>query len=97
EYQTVHGSADDLAGRDVVNPVATLRAAARIAERHAQCPGAEAALEAALAAVRGRGIRTPDLGGQAGTTEVADAVLAELTAGATGVGVGAAEAGAGAR
>ncbi|MFD7417657.1 isocitrate/isopropylmalate family dehydrogenase [Kitasatospora purpeofusca] len=105
EYQTVHGSADDLAGRGVVNPVATLRAAARIAERHVRCPGAEAALEAALTAVRGRGVRTPDLGGQTGTTEVVDAVLAELAERAAGAGPGAAgeirasaaEAGAGAR
>ncbi|MCK8678560.1 isocitrate/isopropylmalate family dehydrogenase [Streptomyces lichenis] len=80
EYQTVHGSADDLAGRDLVNPVATIRAAARVAERHAGCPGAEAAAEAALAAVQARGVRTPDLGGEARTTEVVDAVLAELAA-----------------
>jgi tartrate dehydrogenase/decarboxylase / D-malate dehydrogenase len=33
EYQTVHGSADDLEGRDLVNPVATVRAAAAIALR----------------------------------------------------------------
>ncbi|MFF0292487.1 isocitrate/isopropylmalate family dehydrogenase [Kitasatospora sp. NPDC004615] len=78
EYQTVHGSADALAGLDVVNPVATVRAAARIAERHADCPGAEAAVEAALAAAQARGARTPDLGGTAGTTEVVDAVLGEL-------------------
>lgn len=105
EYQTVHGSADDLAGRGVVNPVATLRAAARIAERHAHCPGAEAALEAALTAVRGRGVRTPDLGGQAGTGEVADAVLAEFAVRTTGADAstadvstaGAGTAGAGAR
>ncbi|WNI18767.1 isocitrate/isopropylmalate family dehydrogenase [Actinacidiphila sp. ITFR-21] len=80
EYQTVHGSADDLAGRDTVNPVATIRAAARIAERHAGCPGAEAAVEAALVGVQARGIRTPDLGGESGTTAVVDAVLAELGA-----------------
>ncbi|MGW4813714.1 isocitrate/isopropylmalate family dehydrogenase [Kitasatospora cineracea] len=78
EYQTVHGSADDLAGRDLVNPLATVRAAARIAERHADCPGAEAAVEAAIAAAQAAGARTPDLGGTAGTTAVVDAVLASL-------------------
>ncbi|MFD5462350.1 isocitrate/isopropylmalate family dehydrogenase [Kitasatospora sp. NPDC127059] len=80
EYQTVHGSADDLAGKDTVNPVATLRAAAVIAERHAGCPGAVAALEAALAAVGRQGISTPDLGGRHSTTEVAAAVLDALAA-----------------
>ncbi|OKJ09069.1 isocitrate/isopropylmalate family dehydrogenase [Kitasatospora sp. CB01950] len=79
EYQTVHGSADDLAGLDTVNPVATIRAAARIAERHANCPGAEAAVETALAAAQARGVRTPDLGGTTGTTETVDAVLKELS------------------
>ncbi|WP_380283051.1 isocitrate/isopropylmalate family dehydrogenase [Kitasatospora purpeofusca] len=80
EYQTVHGSADDLAGKDTVNPVATLRAAAAIAERHAGCPGAVAAVEGALAAAGARGVRTPDLGGRHSTTAVVDAVLGALAA-----------------
>ncbi|MFB7469879.1 isocitrate/isopropylmalate family dehydrogenase [Kitasatospora sp. NPDC056184] len=80
EYQTVHGSADDLAGKDTVNPVATLRAAAAVAERHAGCPGAVAAVEGALAAAGARGVRTPDLGGRHSTTAVVDAVLDALTA-----------------
>ncbi|MFJ5841044.1 isocitrate/isopropylmalate family dehydrogenase [Streptomyces shenzhenensis] len=82
EYQTVHGSADDLAGRDLVNPVATIRAAAAIAERHADCPGAGAAAERALARVRRAGILTPDLGGHHCTTEVANAFLDALEPGA---------------
>ncbi|MFD8781661.1 isocitrate/isopropylmalate family dehydrogenase [Kitasatospora sp. NPDC059599] len=80
EYQTVHGSADDLAGRDLVNPVATVRAAARIAERYAACPGATAAVESGLRAVHAHGVRTPDLDGKASTTEVVEALLAELGA-----------------
>ncbi|MEU6311529.1 isocitrate/isopropylmalate family dehydrogenase [Streptomyces sp. NPDC047014] len=103
EYQTVHGSADDLAGRNVVNPIATIRAAARIAERHAGCAGAEARIESALTTLQERGVRTPDLGGRASTTEVTEAVLAELcgAAGARvpgpalGVGTGAHEPGPG--
>ncbi|MER5349300.1 isocitrate/isopropylmalate family dehydrogenase [Kitasatospora sp. NPDC002551] len=82
EYQTVHGSADDLAGKDTVNPVATLRAAAAIAERHAGCPDAVAAVEAALAVSEEYGVRTPDVGGRHSTTDVVDAVLGALTAGA---------------
>lgn len=79
EYQTVHGSADDLAGRDTVNPVATVRAAAAIVERHAGGAGAVAAVERALAAVSARGVRTRDFGGRHSTTSVVDALLAELT------------------
>jgi tartrate dehydrogenase/decarboxylase / D-malate dehydrogenase len=78
EYQTVHGSADDLEGRDVVNPVATIRAAAVIAERHGRCAGAVRRVEDALEAIGARGVRTPDLGGSHSTTAVVDALLAEL-------------------
>jgi tartrate dehydrogenase/decarboxylase/D-malate dehydrogenase len=82
EYQTVHGSADDLEGRDLVNPVATVRAAAAVAEHHADCPGAVAAVERALVRVRKAGILTPDLGGQHTTTEVVAALLDALEPGA---------------
>lgn len=78
EYQTVHGSADDLAGTGRVNPTATLRAAAAIAERHAGCPGAVGALERALRVTRERGVGTPDTGGAHSTDEVVAAVLAQL-------------------
>ncbi|GLX53008.1 3-isopropylmalate dehydrogenase [Streptomyces hygroscopicus subsp. hygroscopicus] len=80
EYQTVHGSADDLAGRDLVNPVATIRAAARVAERHAGCAGAVEAVEKTLRILDERGISTPDLGGRHSTTAVADALLGVLDA-----------------
>lgn len=48
EYQTVHGSADDIAGRGIVNPIATIRAAADILERHAGLAGVVARVEAAI-------------------------------------------------
>ncbi|MER6097952.1 isocitrate/isopropylmalate family dehydrogenase [Streptomyces sp. NPDC001728] len=80
EYQTVHGSADDLAGQDRVNPVATIRAAALVAERHAGRPGAVRATERALRALEERSVRTPDLGGRHSTTAVVDALLDVLDA-----------------
>ncbi|MDX6739805.1 isocitrate/isopropylmalate family dehydrogenase [Actinocorallia sp. A-T 12471] len=78
EYQTVHGSADDLEGRDTVNPVATIRAAAMIAERHAGCAGAVRMVERGLGALGRRGIGTPDLGGRHSTTAVVDALIDAL-------------------
>jgi len=84
EYQTVHGSADDLAGRDLVNPVATIRAAALVAERHAGRADAVGAVERALRTLHRQGIRTPDLGGRHSTTAVTDALLATLDAPGTG-------------
>jgi isocitrate/isopropylmalate dehydrogenase len=80
EYQTVHGSADDLAGKDAVNPIATVRAAALIAERHVGCAGAVRMVERGLAVLDRRGIRTADLGGRHSTTDVADALLDVLEA-----------------
>ncbi|MEV6984950.1 isocitrate/isopropylmalate family dehydrogenase [Sphaerisporangium sp. NPDC051017] len=78
EYQTVHGSADDLAGKDAVNPVATVRAAAVVAERHAGCAGAMRMVERGLESLGRRGIGTPDLGGRHSTTAVVDALLGTL-------------------
>ncbi|MEV7780219.1 isocitrate/isopropylmalate family dehydrogenase [Kitasatospora sp. NPDC088351] len=78
EYQTVHGSADALEGRDTVNPVATVRAAAAIAERHAGCTGAVRVVEQALESVVKRGVLTPDAGGRNSTTEVVEALLDAL-------------------
>lgn len=78
EYQTVHGSADDLAGRDLVNPVATIRAAALVAERHAGCGGAVERTEAALTALAAEGVGTPDLGGRHSTAGVVEALLDAL-------------------
>jgi isocitrate/isopropylmalate dehydrogenase len=78
EYQTVHGSADDLAGTGRVNPTATVRATAAIAERHAGCAGAVPAAERALRSARDRGVATPDAGGRHSTSEVVSAVLDAL-------------------
>ena len=77
EYQTVHGSADDIGGLGVVNPTAALRAAAAILEEHAGATGVAAALEAGLSRVRARGVATADVGGGASTDEVVHAVIGE--------------------
>ena len=48
EYQTVHGSADDIGGKGIVNPTATIRAAARILSHHQSCDKVLEATERAL-------------------------------------------------
>lgn len=78
EYQTVHGSADDIAGKGVVNPLATMRAAAAIVEEHGGAEGAVRALERALEAIDLEQIATPDSGGACSTAEVVEAALNEL-------------------
>ncbi len=75
EYQTVHGSADDIAGRGCVNPLATMRAAAAMMDRHAGCTGAELAMKAALRRLVETGVTTPDLAGRHSTDAVVAASL----------------------
>ena len=75
EYQTVHGSADDIAGKGVVNPMATIRAAAAILERHGGCNGAERIVDYTLEILHRRRIVTPDQGGSMSTKKVVDSFL----------------------
>lgn len=76
-FEPVHGSAPDIQGRGIANPLATLRATAMMfghlgLREHAR------ALEGAIDDVLARGPRPVDLGGSAGTGEVTDAVLSRL-------------------
>lgn len=59
EYQTVHGSADDLTGKGAVNPTATLKAAAAVLEHHGLCRGIEPAMNRAIEAITQRKILHP--------------------------------------
>ena len=77
-FEPVHGSAPDIAGQGVANPLAMLLSAAMMLrhglDREADAARVESAVEAALAG----GLRTPDLGGSATTRDAVDAVLAHL-------------------
>ncbi|MCC3264902.1 tartrate dehydrogenase [Arthrobacter gengyunqii] len=76
-FEPVHGSAPDIAGRGISNPVGAILSAALMLD-HLGLPSAARRLEAAVAAVTAAGIRTHDVGGSAGTEEVAAAVIEEL-------------------
>ena len=71
--EPVHGSAPDIAGQGVANPVAAIRAAALLL-RHLGHEAEAQQIDAAVQAVLEDGPRTPDLGGRAGTEEVAEAI-----------------------
>lgn len=73
-FEPIHGSAFDIAGKGVANPVATFWTAAQMLE-HLGEPDAAARLMRAVEAVCAAGIKTPDIGGRATTREVADAVI----------------------
>jgi len=77
-FEPVHGSAPDIAGKGVVNPIAAILTAAMMLE-HLEMNDAASEVEAAVAAVLAEGrVRTPDLGGASSTEEVATAVLEKL-------------------
>ncbi|MFM7174958.1 MAG: isocitrate/isopropylmalate family dehydrogenase, partial [Caldilinea sp.] len=81
-YEPIHGSAPDLAGKGVANPLATILSAAMLL-RHSLGLEAEAqAVEAAVDAVLAAGIRTGDIADPksevVGTTTMGDLVAAHL-------------------
>jgi tartrate dehydrogenase/decarboxylase/D-malate dehydrogenase len=77
-FEPVHGSAPDIAGKGIVNPLATILSAAMMLD-HLEMGEAARAVESAVAAVLAEGkVRTADLGGTSSTEEVTDAVLEKL-------------------
>jgi len=77
-FEPVHGSAPDIAGKGVANPLAAILSAAMMLD-FLGLEGAARAVEAAVAACLAQGSALPaDLGGSASTTQVTDAVLAHL-------------------
>jgi 3-isopropylmalate dehydrogenase len=77
-YEPIHGSAPDIAGAGVANPVGAILSAALLL-RHSLGLEAEAvAVEAAVEQVLRHGPHSRDIGGGAGTGEVRDAVLAAI-------------------
>ena len=77
-FEPVHGSAPDIAGKHIANPLAAILSTALLLD-HLQLKKSAAALRQAVAAVLKAGTpRTPDLGGTAKTSEMTDAVLAHL-------------------
>jgi 3-isopropylmalate dehydrogenase len=81
-YEPIHGSAPDIAGQNLANPLATILAAA-MALRHSLHLEEEAAsVEAAVEAVLESGLRTKDIaagGPHVGTTAMDDAVVAQIS------------------
>jgi tartrate dehydrogenase/decarboxylase/D-malate dehydrogenase len=76
-FEPAHGSAPNIAGEGIANPAAAIRSGALLLA-HVGLPEAGQRVNEALDRVLQSGVRTPDLGGEARGTEVAEAVLAQL-------------------
>jgi 3-isopropylmalate dehydrogenase len=82
-YEPIHGSAPDIAGRDVANPLATILSVAMMMRHSFGNESAAAGIEGAVKAVLRKGLRTADIE-QPGTTKVGteamgDAVVEALS------------------
>ena len=77
-YEPIHGSAPDIAGRGMANPVAAILSLAMLL-RHSLGNDTDASrIERAVAQVLSRGILGADMGGEASTSEIGDAVVSAL-------------------
>ncbi|KAE9409984.1 3-isopropylmalate dehydrogenase [Gymnopus androsaceus JB14] len=83
-YEPVHGSAPDIAGKGIANPIGTILSAAMLLRYSLGLDKAATAIETAVRKVLdspssgGHGLRTADLGGKVGTTELGDKVVEAL-------------------
>jgi 3-isopropylmalate dehydrogenase len=74
-FEPVHGSAPDIAGQGVANPLAMFLSAAMMLRHGLGLASEAAAVESGVEGALAGGLRTPDLGGTAGTEEATRAVL----------------------
>lgn len=80
-FEPVHGTAPDIAGKGISNPIGAISSGALMLE-HFGLPEEARQLEAAIEAVTDGGTMTADIGGSAGTEEVTDAIIDALLSGA---------------
>ncbi|HTB42669.1 MAG TPA: tartrate dehydrogenase [Acetobacteraceae bacterium] len=79
-FEPVHGSAPDIAGRFICNPIGQIWSAALMLEHLGEAEAGKAIVDAIETLLRESGPKTRDMGGQAGTADVGTA-LAQLVAG----------------
>jgi len=76
-FEPVHGSAPDIAGKGIANPIAAIQSAAMMLEWLGLTDGA-AVIHAAIENTLAAGHRTPDLGGTLTTSEMGDAIVGQV-------------------
>jgi 3-isopropylmalate dehydrogenase len=77
-FEPVHGSAPDIAGQGVANPLAMFLSVALLLRHGLNLESEARAVESAVDKALDQGLRTRDLGGTASTAEATEAVLAAL-------------------
>ncbi len=83
-FEPVHGSAPDIAGRQIANPIGTIWAGAMMLDHLGESTGAAAVMRGIEAALCGDGPKTPDIGGSASTGAFGDSIAEAAIAQGTG-------------
>jgi tartrate dehydrogenase/decarboxylase/D-malate dehydrogenase len=81
-FEPIHGSAPDIAGKGIANPIAAIWAGAMMLDHLGEPDSHDRILRAIEAVIADERVRTPDLGGKATTEEMTRAVTSGLTQGA---------------
>jgi tartrate dehydrogenase/decarboxylase/D-malate dehydrogenase len=79
-FEPVHGSAPDIAGKGIANPIAQIWSGAMMLEHLGEKEAAHAVEQGIFNVLANSDVRTRDIGGKSGTTDVGKAVAAELEA-----------------
>jgi tartrate dehydrogenase/decarboxylase / D-malate dehydrogenase len=74
-FEPIHGSAFDITGKGIANPVGTFWSATMMLEHLARKPAADRLMRAIEKVTADPSLHTPDLGGTATTRQVTDAVI----------------------
>lgn len=77
-FEPIHGSAPDIAGKGIANPIATIWAGAMMLEHLGESAAHDTVLAGIQQVIAAKAVRTPDLGGKATTAEMTAAVVEAL-------------------
>jgi tartrate dehydrogenase/decarboxylase/D-malate dehydrogenase len=77
-FEPVHGSAPDIAGRGIANPIGQIWSGAMMLEHLGEKAAADAIVKAIETVVKDASLLTPDMGGKANTQELGRAVESAL-------------------
>ncbi|MGD0963103.1 MAG: tartrate dehydrogenase [Candidatus Acidiferrales bacterium] len=78
-FEPVHGSAPDIAGKGIANPIGQIWSGAMMLRHFGEAEAADAVERAIESVLGGGGPRTPDIGGRAKTEELGEAIAAEVS------------------
>ena len=82
-YEPIHGSAPDIAGKDLANPIGTLKSVSMMLRFSLNLMAEADALDAAIATIVEKGLLTRDLGGTLAGSQVTSAIVDQIRAAAS--------------